>query len=171
MMPGFYWWIDDEVAGCSRPGGQYPQGRAPSTTKGGGDDAQALDRDLTWLRAQGIAAVLSLTETPLPPDVAEAHELEVLHLPVPDLHAPTPDQLAQALSFIDRQRALGHPVVVHCLVGEGRTGTVLAAHRVRAGATPGEALRQLRAIRPGGVSAREQQDALDAFARRRDWIV
>ena len=101
----------------------------------------------------------------------EAAPREALDLPVPDLHAPSPDQLAQALAFIDRQRARGRAVVVHCLVGQGRTGAVLAAYRIRAGATPDEALRELRALSPGAISAAEQEQALRSFAANRDWIV
>ncbi len=173
MIPGFYWLIDGALAGCSRPGVRDPHKRG-----GQRDDAmdeaahqEALDHDLAWLRRQGIDAVLSMTETPLVEDVVARHDLDVLHLPVPDLHAPSPDQLAQALAFIDQQRARGRAVVVHCLVGQGRTGAVLAAYRIRAGATPDEAIHELRALSPGAISAAEQEQALRRFAANRDWIV
>ncbi len=57
-MRGFYWLIEDALAGCARPGG--------SVTRSAGalEDAGALatlDADLAWLREQGIGAVLSLT--------------------------------------------------------------------------------------------------------------
>ncbi len=173
MTPSFYWLVDDALAGCARPGAP-DRGRtgprrenAPETAA----ERAALDNDLAWLRRQGIRAVLSLTETPLAEDVVARHGLETLHLPVPDLTAPTPEQLSRALLFIDTQRAHGRAVAVHCLVGEGRTGTVLAAYRIRGGATPEQALRELRAHRPGAVGSPAQERALHAFAVRRDWIL
>lgn len=173
MMPGFYWLINDELAGCSRPGAA--QTREQRSRQEGGqeqpDPLEALERDLVWLRRQGIGAVLSLTETPLADDTLARHGLAALHLPVPDLHAPSPRQFTRALRFIDAQRALGRAVMVHCLVGQGRTGTVLAAYRIRGGASPEEALRALRAICPRAVGSSEQEQALHAFAARRDWII
>lgn len=131
----------------------------------------ALDDDLAWLAAHGIAAILSLTETPLTTGAIEQYGMEALHLPVDDLTAPTPEQLDLALAFIDRQRAQGRKVAVHCLMGQGRTGTVLAAYLVRGGATVEAALRELRAVCPGAVGSPGQERALHAFERRRDWIV
>jgi atypical dual specificity phosphatase len=170
MVPGFYWLIEDELAGCACPGGGQAHGRS-AREAATGEWPNALARDLAWLRRQGIGAVLSLTETPLPTEVVARQGFTLLHLPVPDLQAPTPDQFLRALAFIDRQRAQERAVVVHCLVGQGRTGTVLAAHRIRAGATPQEALRTVRALCPGAVGSPEQEQALYAFAARRDWIL
>jgi hypothetical protein len=97
-MQGFYWLIEDALAGCARPGGG-------ATRRGGAleDDGMlaALDADLAWLREQGIGAVLSMTETPLAAAALERHDLESLHLPVDDLTAPTPEQFDRALRFID----------------------------------------------------------------------
>ncbi len=172
VIPGFYWLIADELAGCSRPGGRGSQRRGAGAAESQEEATlTALDRDLAWLRAQGIRAVLSLTETQLDQEALVRQGLASLHLPVPDMHAPTPDQIMRALGFIDRQRAAGHAVVVHCLVGQGRTGTILAAYRIRAGATPEEALRQVRAVCPGAVESAVQQEALRRFAARRDWIL
>jgi atypical dual specificity phosphatase len=170
-MRSFYWLIEGSLAGCGRPG---HRGR-PAWTGGSDptspDALAALDEDLAYLRERDIGAVLSLTEAPLPAEALERHGLEGLHLPVDDMTAPTPEQLDLALGFVDRQRALGRGVAVHCLMGQGRTGTVLAAHLIRGGLTPEEALRRLRAVCPGAVESPEQQRALHAFAQRRDWIV
>ena len=154
----FYWLIPDTLAGCSRPGGRD-------------GDADRLDNDLAWLRGQGIGAVLSLTETALAAGALARHDLASLHLPVADLTAPAPLQLRQALGFLDWQRAHGVPAVVHCLMGQGRTATVLAAHLIRGGLSADEALRELRAICPGAISSADQERALAAFAARRDWLL
>lgn len=164
----FYWLVEDTLAGCSRPGGIARQREASLPPE---EVARQLDEDLTWLRDRGVGAVLTLTETPLDPDVLARHDLNTLHLPVEDLTPPTPEQLDLALRFIDEQRLQGRAVAVHCLMGQGRTGTVLAAYLIRAGATPEAALRELRSLCPGAVENPSQESALQAYFRRRDWII
>ncbi len=170
-MRDFYWLIEDVLAGCPRPGGKGRGSVARSFGSGEDTASDSLDEDLDWLKQQGIAAVLSLTETPLAEETLARHGLAALHLSVPDLTPPTPEQLMLALEFIDAQRAQGRGVAVHCLMGQGRTGTVLAAFLIRDGASPKEALRTLRALCPGAVGAESQERALHAFAARRDWIL
>jgi atypical dual specificity phosphatase len=84
---------------------------------------------------------------------------------------PTTGQLIRALEFIDEQHTLGKAVVVHCLMGQGRTGTVLAAYLIRGGASAAEALRTVRGVCAGAVGSPAQERALSTFAERRDWIV
>jgi atypical dual specificity phosphatase len=156
-MNGFYWLIDGALAGCGRPG------------QSGG--TASLRADLLWLRERGIGALLSLTETPLAPAAVAEIGFEALHLPVDDLHPPTPDQLREALAFIDRSRAAAVAVAVHCKVGQGRTGTVLAAFLIRGGLDPATALRQVRGVCPGAVGSERQERALATFAASKDWLV
>src|SRR5215813_3187423 len=170
-MRGFYWLIAGWLAGCPRPGG-WERGHPYERTKAGlSEEGGRLDADLTWLEAHGVGAVLSMTETPLAADTLAHHTLTVLHLPVPDLTPPTTGQLIRTLEFIDEQQTLGKAVVVHCRMGQGRTGTVLAAYLIRGGASAAEALRTVREGCAGAVGSPSQERALYAFAERRDWIV
>lgn len=162
-MHRFYWLIENGVAGCSRPGDQGGPTRAASP--------ETLESDLAWLREQDIGAVLSLTETPLEQEALSRHGLDALHLPVPDLTSPLPEQFQCALDFIDRQRSMGRAVAVHCLMGQGRTGAVLAAYLIRSGMDADQAIAELRRICPGAISAQEQEAALRAFEYRRDWML
>lgn len=160
-MQRFYWLIEGVLAGCSRPGGDPRQSPDPSR----------LEDDLGWLREQGVGAVLTLTETSLDEDALERHDMDVLHIPVPDVTAPYPGQLIEALRFIDRERAQGRAVVAHCLQGQGRTGTVLAAYLVRDGIAPDHAIAQVRDLCDGALGVEEQERAIHAFAARRDWVL
>lgn len=170
-MRGFYWLIEGLLAGCPRPGGRDRSNPFESKREALPEEGSRLDDDLAWLKEQGIDAVLSLTETPLAPEALARHDLVALHLPVQDMTPPTPGQLVRALEFIDEQHALGQAVVAHCLMGQGRTGTVLAAYLIRGGASPAEALRTVREVCTGAVESPAQERALYAFAERRDWIV
>lgn len=160
MVNGFYWVIPRVLAGTSRPGGRHGADRSGAQ----------LDADLAWLRAQGIGAVLSLTEEPLEAAAIARHGFDVLHIPVEDLTPPSPEQLAEALAFIDRQRSTDRAVVVHCLAGQGRTGTVLAAYLIRTGLAPDRAITELRAVCPHAVENPLQEQALADYAARRAWL-
>jgi atypical dual specificity phosphatase len=155
IMHRFYWLIEDVLAGCSRPGAN------------GGD----LDANLATLREHGIGALLTLTETPLPPGALTNHDLRGLHLPVDDFHAPTIAQMLEALAFIDEARVTGQPVAVHCLAGQGRTGTVLAAYLIRGGLPAADAIAEVRAVCPGAIEAATQTEALVEWAEERPWLV
>ena len=158
----FYWLVPDRLAGCSRPG---------SRAGAHSEDAAALRKDLAWLTGQGIGAVLTLTETALAPDALAASRLEALHLPIPDLAPPLPGEFEQALDFIDRHLSGGRRVAVHCLAGQGRTGSILCAYLIRGGLEPEDALSYLRAICPGAVENERQEAALRDFATRRPWLL
>jgi len=174
-MHGFYWLIEGELAGCPCPGRVGLRGPDTAWSARGGNGigagAAGLDDDLAWLREQGIAALLTLTEEPLPADALARNGLESLHIPVMDMSAPTPRQFEEALAFVDRMRAAGRVVAVHCLMGQGRTGTILAAYLIRAGASAEEAVARVRAVCPNAICAPVQEDALRAFTQRKDWIV
>ena len=155
-MHRFYWVVDKVLAGCSRPAV--------------GRDAD-VDRDLTALRDHGIGALLTLTETPLPRGALERHGIHGLHLPVDDFHAPTTSQMLDALAFLDEARAMGTAVAVHCLAGQGRTGTVLAAYLIRGGLSSEQAIAAVRATCPGAIEASPQTTALAGWAAERPWFV
>ncbi|MFT4040978.1 MAG: dual specificity protein phosphatase family protein [Thermomicrobiales bacterium] len=127
--------------------------------------------DLQRLREAGIRAVLTLTETSLPTHEMEAAGIAMLHLPVDDFHAPTTTQMLDALNFIDEMLAERMPVAVHCLAGQGRTGTILAAWLLRGGLSADDAIAEVRAIAPGAIESTPQIAALERWARERPWLI
>lgn len=173
-MDRFYWLEDGRLAGCSRPGGAgtgSPGWNGRGADSVASDEVARLDEDLSWLGAQGIGALLSLTELPLDETAMVRHDIACLHIPVPDLTAPLPEQFHRALEFIDWHRATGRAVAVHCLQGQGRTGSILAAHMIRSGSAADGAIAALRDLCPGAIGTPEQESALHSFAARKDWVM
>ncbi len=53
---------------------------------------------------------------------------------------------------------------MHCLAGLGRTGTIAACCLVASGRSPADAIRAVRAARPGSVQNPAQEAFVVAFA-------
>jgi atypical dual specificity phosphatase len=122
--------------------------------------------ELVWLRQQGIELIITLTEDSLRRDWLSDASLLGLHVPVVDMDAPTIEQVEQILSAVKKAHERNMGVAVHCAVGRGRTGTVLACYFVAKGMGPREAIRHVRKIRPGSIETEDQEDLIDEFARR-----
>lgn len=146
ILPNFSWLVDRELAGMSRP-------RA--------DDALEL------LPQLGVRAVVSLSEQPLPSASLAERGVVAEHIPVADFTAPTLGQITRAMAAIDRFRAGGRPIAVHCGAGLGRTGTILACALVARGVAAAAAISQVRAARPGSIETPEQAEAVEQYERHR----
>jgi atypical dual specificity phosphatase len=143
---GFFWLEQPYVAGLARPGGV---------------------EDLHWLRREGIEVVISLTEEPLPRTWVNEAGLFLVHTPVPDMEAPTAEQILQCITTLERAIARNMGVAVHCGEGKGRTGTMLACYLVTRGLTADQAINRVRRARPGAVETEDQTAAIVAYARGR----
>ena len=120
--------------------------------------------DLEEIERLGITAVLSLTtrspfDSPPPPGLAH------LHLPVADMSCPGQESLERAVSFLHRQIEEGGRALVHCGAGLGRTGTVLACFLVHRGMRAENAIRAVRAARPGAIETAGQEAGIREFGR------
>jgi atypical dual specificity phosphatase len=148
LLQNFSWVLPGQLAGAGQP-------RSASAVQA--------------LAAEGVRTVVSLVEEPLPAEWLATPGVVAVHVPVPDFTAPTQEQLAQAVAAIDESVAAGKPVVVHCMGGAGRTGTVLAAYLVHRGADPEAAIAEIRRLRPRprSIETPEQEDAIRRFAAAR----
>ena len=123
--------------------------------------------DFTWLRAQGIEVLVSLTEERPRRDWVENAGLLAFHEPLEDMEAPAQDQLDRVISALLRATESNMPAAVHCEAGLGRTGVVLAAYFVAKGWTAQNAIGHVRRLRPGSIETDDQAEAVELFARRR----
>lgn len=133
-----------------------------------------LDVDLAALQALGATHLLSLMD---------AWEYEHLQVPrlreraadfgmavtwhrIPDQGVPT-DTAAFLTVLVTLREALaqGSTVIVHCRGGLGRTGIAAACTLIVGGMTAAEALRSVRATRPGTVENDRQEAYLRHFEK------
>lgn len=147
MLQNFSFVLDGVLAGCARPGMWG-----------------ALPDDLQEARSQGITAIVSLTEAPLPIAVLREADMRYLHLPVVDFTPPALEQIEEFVRFVDSVREEGGAVLVHCFAGQGRTGTLLAAYLVKNGLTAKEAISRVREIRPGSIENKSQERMVHRFS-------
>ena len=149
---GFHWLDQGRLAGCARPG-----------------LVRKMDMDLTLLYRVGVRSLVSLTEewVPDPAEMAR-HGIHVRYFPIPDRMPPTINQAVEMCkssnSFLDQ----GKPVAYHCRAGKGRTGTMLAAHRIWEGHTAETAISGVQQINKYWIESEAQESFLhefDAFLR------
>lgn len=153
------WWaIPGVLAGMPMPY-VHPQRRMM-----GGGALAAFDDELITLHSSGVGAVVSLLNIPRDAFIYESAGFAFLCLPVSDGGAPTVDQAAEFVHFVNEQRAMGRPVAVHCEAGLGRTGTMLAAYLISQGETAGTAIRRIRSVEQVAVETARQIQFLEEFA-------
>ena len=143
-----------------------PGKRQPGTISGSW--RRDLEADLDAVHRWGAGAVVTLMET-----------WELAHLGVPSLgeriaargmawhHLPIRDGDVPEKGFEQswhrhgpelRQRlSAGERILIHCRAGLGRTGLVAARLLIEMGESPPEALKRVRATRPGAVETPAQE--------------
>ena len=120
--------------------------------------------------AQTFKAVVALIEDwqfSYDPELWHTFGTDMLHLPIPDFGTPRLEELSEAVDWINREIAAGKKVLVHCLVGRGRSGTVAAAYLISKGFEADDAIQQVRRHVHGAIETREQEELLRRFDHER----
>ena len=109
------------------------------------------------LYENGLRAVASFLETDENISEYEAAGFQVLWLPIEDDTPPTIDQVRKFSHFVDKMKAMHMPLAAHCLGGNGRAGTMLAAYFINRGEDAAEVLHNMREINPKAVRTSSQE--------------
>ena len=125
-----------------------------------------LRKSIAFLKAQGITVLATLNERSLNRAVLRREGIEYHHFPIPDFHAPSPEEVARFVEVVEDAERRGLRVAVHCTAGMGRTGTMLACVLVKRGMSADEAIRAVRQLRPGSIETLEQEEAVRLYEER-----
>lgn len=141
---------------------------------------QSMKEDLALIAAWKPHAVLSLMEehelisvgapVQLLTQELTRHGIDWLHLPIVDMEAPDERFETAWVDLwprLDKELQQGGRVFIHCYAGLGRTGTVAALILMQYGMSDLDAIRAVRAARPGSVQSLEQEDYLSVFEHSR----
>src|ERR1039458_7702789 len=126
--------------------------------------------DLEAIQSFGANALVTLMESlelqnvQVPAEslasAAKQYCLEWHHLPIKDVGIPGvdfEDLWTYSGQRLRSQLARGDKIVIHCLGGLGRTGTVAGRLLVEFGDKPQDAIRKIRKARPGSIETQGQE--------------
>ena len=131
--------------------------------------ARDLGLDLDAMAEWNAAVVVTLMEAdelerlkvPGLSDAVRDRHMEWLHLPIQDRDVP---DAAFAEAWLEAGESLrarlrdGFNVLVHCMGGLGRAGTIASRLLVELGWKPDDAIREVRRVRPGAIETDDQED-------------
>ena len=117
------------------------------------------------LQQRGVTAVLNMRDEFDDAEAGIAPE-HYLFLPTIDDTPPTIAQLCQGVRFIHEEIEQGGQVYVHCMLGVGRSVTMIAAYLVATGMTPSAAWKTIRRRRPFIQPTVGQEARLIEFAKQ-----
>ena len=121
-------------------------------------------KEIDWVIEQGVKSIVTIREEPLDDDWIK--NVNYLHVMSNDMGVPEFDDLTFAVDFINRRLNDKEPVMVHCLAGQGRTGTILASYLVKyENMSADEAIEKVREIRPGSIQSYPQEEIIFRFEK------
>ena len=139
----FSWLVEDKLAGSAIP--------------------TSID-EVQWAIEQGIKSIVTVREEPL--DDEWVKDVNYLHIMSNDMGVPEFTDLVSTVDFILRRITNNEPVMVHCLAGLGRTGTILASYLVKhQKMSADDAIQKVREERPGSIQSFTQEEIIFQFAK------
>ena len=137
----FSWIIEEKLAGSAIP-----------TSK----------EEIDWIKQEGVKSIVTIREEPLEDEWIK--DVNYLHVHSNDMGIPEFNDLVFAVDFIHRKIEDNKPVMVHCLAGLGRTGTILACYLIKyEDMTADDAIEKVRRERHGSIQSFSQEEIIHKF--------
>ena len=137
----FSWLIENKLAGSAIP-----------TSKD----------EINWLQEQGVKSIVTIREEPLDENWVE--DVKYLHVISNDMGVPEFSDLVNSVDYIHKRITEDEPVMVHCLAGLGRTGTILACYLIKYEKISAKnAIQKIREKRHGSIQSFTQEEIIFRF--------
>ena len=139
----FSWIIEEKLAGSAIP-----------TSK------EVID----WIKQEGVKSIVTIREEPLEDEWIK--DVNYLHVHSNDMGIPEFSDLVNSVDFIHQRITNDEPVMVHCLAGLGRTGTILACYLIKyENMTADDAIQKVRNERHGSIQSFSQEEIIFRFEK------
>ena len=120
--------------------------------------------EIKWLVDGGVKSIVTVREEPLDDDWIK--NINYLHIHSNDMGVPEFEDLVKAVDFIHQRITNNEPVMVHCLAGLGRTGTILACYLIKyQKLSADDSIQKVRESRPGSIQSFPQEEIIFQFEK------
>ena len=148
-------------------------GKQSTTSISGHGWARDLEQDIALIKSWGATSVVTLMEqweletyqVPALGDHVKAADMQWFHLPIVDGGAPDSAWHANWITEgakLRSQLKQDRKILIHCLGGRGRTGTVAAWLLIESGVPAETAIANVRTAREGAIETLVQEQWLRA---------
>jgi len=120
--------------------------------------------EINWVEEQGIKSIVTVREEPLDENWVE--DVKYLHVISNDMGVPEFSDLVNSVDYIHKRITEDEPVMVHCLAGLGRTGTILACYLIKyEKISAKKAIQKIREKRHGSIQSFTQEEIIFRFEK------
>ncbi len=120
--------------------------------------------EIKWVLDEGVKSIVTIREEPLDEDWIK--DVNYLHIHSNDMGVPEFDDLTRVVDFVHERITNNEPVMVHCLAGLGRTGTILACYLIKyQKLSADDSIQKVRKSRPGSVQSFPQEEIIFQFEK------
>ena len=120
--------------------------------------------EIKWVLDEGVKSIVTIREEPLDEDWIK--DVNYLHIHSNDMGVPEFDDLTRAVDFVHERITNNEPVMVHCLAGLGRTGTILACYLIKyQKLSADDSIQKVRNSRPGSIQSFPQEEIIFQFEK------
>ena len=120
--------------------------------------------EIKWMQEEGVKSIVTIREEPLDEDWTAG--MNYLHVLSDDMGVPSFDDLKSSVDYIDKRIQNKEPVMVHCLAGLGRTGTILACYLIKYEKMSAiDAIQHVREKRHGSIQSFVQEEMIFQYAK------
>ncbi|MBC8251416.1 MAG: dual specificity protein phosphatase family protein [Candidatus Nitrosopelagicus sp.] len=121
-------------------------------------------KEVEWMQEVGVKTIVTIREEPL--DANWVNEMNYLHVLSDNMGVPSFEDLKNSVDYVHKKIQNEEPVLVHCLAGLGRTGTILACYLIKYEKMSAvDAIHHVREKRHGSIQSFVQEEIIFQYEK------